>query len=86
MSFDEKTVTRIIQAVTTAVLISLAKGIKEAEEGLGGAASVWMRCVLCVSLLICVAAAIFQIKPLKGGSKEEKGKEEGEKKRRSVVK
>ena len=86
MSFDEKTVTRIIQAVTTAVLISLAEGRKEAEEGLGSAASVWMKCMLCMSLLICVAAAIFQIKPLKGGSKEEKENEEGEKKRRSVVK
>ena len=32
MSFDEKTVTRIIQPVTTAVLISLAEGRKEAEE------------------------------------------------------
>ena len=85
MSFDEKTVTRIIQAVTTAVLIGLAEGRKEAEEGLGSAASVWMKCMLCMSLLICVAAAIFQIKPLKGGSQEEKRKEEGEKKRRSVV-
>ena len=86
MSFDEKTVTRIIQPVTTAVLISLAEGRKEAEEGLGSAASVWMKCMLCMSLLICVAAAIFQIKPLKGGSKEGKRKEKEEKKRRSVVK
>ena len=86
MSFDERTVTRMIQAVTTAVLISLAEGRKEAEEGLGSAASVWMKCMLCMSLLICVAAAIFQIKPLKGGSKEGKRKEKEEKKRRSVVK
>eukprot|EP00439_Symbiodinium_sp_Y106_P083011 s122_g22.t2 len=42
--------------------------------------------MLCMSLLICVAAAIFQIKPLKGGSKERKRKEEEETKRRSVVK
>ena len=34
MSFDEKTVTRMIQAVTTAVLISLAEAQREDEEGL----------------------------------------------------
>ena len=72
MSFDEKTVTRIIQAATTAVLISLAEGRREDEEGLGSAASVWMKCMLCMSLLMCVAAAIFQIKPSKEGRKEEK--------------
>ena len=79
MSFDEKTVTRIIQAVTTAVLLSLAEGRKEVEEGPGSAASVGMMCMLCMSLLICVAATIFRIKPSKGGSKEEKKEEEGKK-------
>ena len=74
MSFDEKTVTRIIQAVTTAVLLSLA------EVQL--AASVGMMCMLCMSLLICVAATIFRIKPSKGGSKEEKKEEEEEKRKR----
>ena len=68
------TVTRIIQAVTTAVLLSLA------EVQL--AASVGMMCMLCMSLLICVAATIFRIKPSKGGSKEEKKEEEEKRKRR----
>ena len=74
VSFDETTVTRIIQAVTTAVLLSLA------EVQL--AASVGMMCMLCMSLLICVAATIFRIKPSKGGSKEEKKEEEEKRKRR----
>ena len=84
MSFDEKTVTRMIQAVTTAVLISLAEAQREDEEGLGSTVSVWMNCMMVMSWFICVAAAIFQIKPLqrssqegkrrrrKGGEKEEK--------------
>ena len=86
MSFDEKTVTRMIQAVTTAVLISLAEAQREDEEGLGSTVSVWMNCMMCMSLFICVAAAIFQIKPLQRGSQEGKRrkeeKEENRKKRR----
>ena len=86
MSFDEKTVARMIQAVTTAVLISLAEAQREDEEGLGSTVSVWMNCMMCMSLFICVAAAIFQIKPLQRGSQEEKRrkeeKEENRKKRR----
>ena len=83
MSFDEKTVTRIIQAVTTAVLISLAEAQREDEEGLGSTVSVWMNCMICMSLFICVAAATFQIKPRQRGSQEEKRrKEKGEKKRK----
>ena len=62
--------------MTTAVLLSLAEGRKEVEEGPGSAASVGMMCMLCMSLLICVAATIFRIKPSKGGSKEEKKEEE----------
>ena len=86
MSFDEKTVTRMIQAVTTAVLISLAEAQREDEEGLGSTVSVWMNCMKCMSLFICVAAAIFQIKPLQRGSQEGKRrkeeKEENRKKRK----
>ena len=83
MSFDEKTVTRIIQVLTTAVLISLAEGRREDEEGLGSAASVWTKCMLCMSLLICVAAAIFKIKPSKEGRKE--GKEGKRRKERRMA-
>ena len=67
--------------MTTAVLLSLAEGRKEVEEGPGSAASVWMMCMLCMSLLICVAAIIFRIKPSKGGSEEGK-KEKGKRKRK----
>ena len=80
MSFDAKTVTRMIQAVTTAVLISLAEAQREDEEGLGSSVSVWMNCMMCMSLFICVAAAIFQIKPLQRGSQEGKRRKGGEKK------
>ena len=66
--------------MTTAVLLSLA------EVQL--AASVGMMCMLCMSLLICVAATIFRIKPSKGGSKEEekeeRRKEEKKKKKNGV--
>ena len=83
MSFDEKTVTRMIQAVTTAVLISLAEAQREDEEGLGSAVSVWMNCMMFMSWFICVAAAIFQIKPLQRSSQEGKRrKEEKEEKRK----
>ena len=83
MSFDEKTVTRMIQAVTTAVLISLAEAQREDEEGLGSTVSMWMNCMVSVSLFICVAAAIFQIKPLQRSSREGKRrKEEKEEKRK----
>ena len=84
MSFDEKTVTRMIQAVTTAVLISLAEAQREDEEGLGSTVSVWMNCMMCMSLFICVAAAIFQIKPLQRAArkeKEEKKKERSKKRK-----
>ena len=76
MSFDEKTVTRMIQAVTTAVLISLAEAQREDEEVLGSTVSVWMNYMHIMSLFICVAAAIFQIKPLQRGSQEGKGRKE----------
>eukprot|EP00439_Symbiodinium_sp_Y106_P041985 s5452_g5.t1 len=76
MSFDEKTVTRMIQAVTTAVLISLAEAQREDEEVLGSTVSVWMNYMHIMSLFICVATAIFQIKPLQRGSQEGKGRKE----------
>ena len=86
MSFDEKTITRMIQAVTTAVLISLAEAQREDEEGLGSTVSVWMNYMHIMSWFICVAAAIFQIKPLQRGSQEGKRrkeeKEENRKKRK----
>ena len=86
MSFDEKTVTRMIQAVTTAVLISLAEAQREDEEGLGSTVTVWMNYMHIMSLFICVAAAIFQIKPLQRSSLEGKRrkeeKEENRKKRK----
>ena len=50
--------------MTTAVLISLEE--EKLKKDWEGAASVWMNCMLCMSLLTCVAAAIFQIKPLEG--------------------
>ena len=86
MSFDEKAVTRMIQAVTTAVLISLAEAQREGEEGLGSTVSMWMNCMVSMSLFICVAAAIFQIKPLQRSNREGKRrkeeKEEQKKKRK----
>ena len=76
----------MIQAVTTAVLISLAEAQREDEEGLGSTVSVWMNYMHIMSWFICVAAAIFQIKPLQRGSQEGKKerkeeKEENRKKR-----
>ena len=82
MSFDEKTVTRMIQAVTTAVLISLAEAQRESEEGQGSIVSMWMNCMVSMSLFICVAAAIFQIKPLQRSNREGKRRKEEKKKRR----
>ena len=65
------------------MLISLAEAQREDEEGLGSAVSMWMNCMVSMSLFICVAAAIFQIKPLQRSSREGKRrKEEKEEKRK----
>ena len=61
--------------MTTAVLISLEE--EKLKKDWEGAASVWMNCMLCMSLLTCVAAAIFRSSLLKGGSNE--GKRRGRK-------
>ena len=69
-SFDDRTVTRIIQAVTTAVLISLSEASKgsklkeeergQAEEALMWMASMCMMVVVAVSMM-CFAAAVSKL-------------------------
>ena len=74
----------LFQAVTTAVLISLAKGRKEAEEGLGSAASVWMRCVLCVFIAYMCCRRHFSDQASEGRAARKKKEKKKEKRREEV--
>ena len=83
MSFDEKTVTRMIQAVTTAVLISLAEAQREDEEGLGSTVSRWMNCMMFMSWFICVCRRHFSdqaVAKKQPGRKKKERRKGGEKK------
>ena len=80
---DEVKISRTVQAVTTAVMISLGEAKKQEEESQGPmhSVSIALLCMLSMLCIMCVTAAVFQIKLLKGSCKKKKKRQEKKKKK-----
>ena len=78
---DEVKISRTVQAVTTAVMISLGEAKKQEEESQGPmhSVSIALLCMLSMLCIMCVTAAVFSDQASEGKLQEEEEKTREEK-------